>query len=43
MLDMTFTREDCRGISYPHFDPLVMIIYIADQFDHRVLLDSGAE
>jgi hypothetical protein len=41
--DMTFTREDCRGISYPHSDLLVMVVDIADQSVHRVLLDNGAE
>ena len=29
--DMTFTREDCRGVSYPHSDPLVMVEDIANQ------------
>ena len=28
--DMTFAREDCRGISSPHFDPLVMVVEIAE-------------
>ena len=41
MLDMTFTREDCRGVSYPHSDPLVMMVDITEQSMHRVLLDSG--
>ncbi|XP_057545951.1 uncharacterized protein LOC130824945 [Amaranthus tricolor] len=41
--DMTFTREDCRGVSYPHSDPLVMVVDITDQSVHRMLLDSGAE
>ena len=41
--DMTFTKEDCRGVSYPHLDPLVMVVDIADQSVRRVLLDSGAE
>ena len=41
--DMTFTREDCRGVSYPHSDPLVMVVDITDQAVHRMLLDSGAE
>ena len=43
MLDMTFTREDYRGVSYPHLDPLVMVVDIANQSVHRVLLDSGAK
>ena len=37
MLDMTFTREDCRRVSYPHSDPLEMVVDIADQSVHRVL------
>jgi hypothetical protein len=41
--NMTFTREDCRGVSYPHSDPLVMVLDIAEQSVHRVLIDSGAE
>ena len=41
--DMAFTREDCRRVSYPHSDPLVVVIDIADQSVHRVLLDSGAK
>ena len=43
MLDMTFNREDCRGVSYPHSDPLVMVVDIADQSVHKVFLGSGAE
>ena len=43
MPDVTFTREDCRTVSYPHFDPLVMVIDIVDQSMHRVFLDNGAE
>ena len=43
MPNMTFTWEDCRGVSYPHSNPLVMVVDIADQFVHMVLLDSGAE
>ena len=40
---MTFTREDCKGISYPHSDPLVMVVEIAEQPVYRVLIDIGAE
>lgn len=28
---MTFTREDCKGVIYPHNDPLVMIVDIAER------------
>ena len=43
MPDTTFTMEDCRGVSYPHSGPLVMVVDIADQSVYRVLLDSVAE
>ena len=43
MSDMTFTREDCKGVSYPHSDPLIMVKDIADQSVNRILLDSGGE
>ena len=43
MPDVTFTREDCRTVSYPHFDPLVMVIDRVDESMHRVFLDNGAE
>ena len=43
MLDVTFTREDCKGVSFSHSNPLVMVVDIADHSVHRVLLDSGAE
>lgn len=29
--NMNFTREDYRGISYPHSDPLVQVVEIAEQ------------
>ena len=41
--DMTFTREDCKGISFPYFDPLVMIVEIVELPVYRVLIDTGAE
>ena len=41
--DMTFTREDCRGVSYPHSDPLVMVMDIAEKPVYKVLIDTGAE
>ncbi|CAO2820969.1 unnamed protein product [Amaranthus hypochondriacus] len=41
--DMTFTREDCKGIIFPHCDPLVMVVDIAEQPVYRVLIDTGAE
>lgn len=43
MLDMTFTREDYRGVPYPHSDPLVMVVYIIEQSVHRVLLDCSTK
>ena len=36
MPDMTFTREDYKGVSYPHSNPLVMAVDIVDQSVHRV-------
>ena len=41
--DMTFTREDCRGISFPHSDPLVMVVEITERPIYRVLIDTGVE
>ena len=41
--DMTFTRKDCKGVSYPHCYPLVMVVKIADQLVYRVLIEIGAE
>ena len=40
---MTFTREDCTEIFFPHFDPLIIIVEIAKQPIYRVLIDTGAE
>lgn len=40
---MTFTREDCKGIVFPHSDPLVMIVEIAEQPVYRVIIDTKAE
>ena len=42
-LDMTFIREDRKGISFLHFDPLVMIVEIAEQPIYKVLIDIRAE
>ena len=42
-LDMTFTKKDCRGVSFPHSDPLVMMVDIAEQPIYKVLIDTGAE
>ena len=42
-LDMTFTIEDCKGISFPHSDLLVMVVEIAEQPVYRVLIDTRAE
>ena len=41
--DMTFTIEDCKGISFPHSDLLVMVVEIAEQPVYRVLIDTRAE
>lgn len=40
--NMTLTRENCGGISYPHSDPLVMVVDIIDQPVYRVLNNTGA-
>ena len=40
---MNFTKEDCKRISFPHSDPLVMIVEIAKQPVYRILIDTGVE
>lgn len=40
--DLTFTKKDCAGVTYPHNDPLVVTIDIANRAIHRVLIDSGS-
>ena len=40
--NMTFTAEDYEGISYPHDDPLVVSLDIANHTVHRILVDGGS-
>ncbi|XP_056688741.1 uncharacterized protein [Spinacia oleracea] len=39
---MTFSESDCRGIIFPHDDPLVLTIDIANADVNRVLVDGGS-
>lgn len=39
--DKTFTKEDYKGISYPHSDPLDMVVDIVERPVYRVLIDTG--
>ncbi|XP_056694879.1 uncharacterized protein [Spinacia oleracea] len=39
---ITFTSEDCRGIIYPHDDPLVLELEIANFPVKRCLIDGGS-
>ncbi|XP_021851068.2 uncharacterized protein [Spinacia oleracea] len=39
---MTFSESDCRGIIFPHDDPLVLTIDIANADVNRVLIDGGS-
>ena len=41
--DMNFTRLDCKGISFPHSDPLAMVVEIAEQPIHIVLINTRAD
>ncbi|CAO2830783.1 unnamed protein product [Amaranthus hypochondriacus] len=41
--DMTFTKEDCKGVIFPHSDPLVMVVDIAEQPVYRVLIDTETD
>lgn len=41
--DMTFTRDDCKGISYPSSDTLVVVVEIAEQPVYRIPIDTTAE
>ena len=40
---MTFAREDCKGIFFPHSDPLDMVADIAEQPVYIVVIDTRAE
>lgn len=40
--DMTFTAEDLIGVVLPNSDPLVLLLHIAGQRIHRVLVDGGS-
>ncbi|XP_056685557.1 uncharacterized protein [Spinacia oleracea] len=39
---MSFSTDDCRGITYDHEDPLVVSVDIANHTVHRVLVDGGS-
>ncbi|XP_021773353.1 uncharacterized protein LOC110737302 [Chenopodium quinoa] len=40
--NMMFTSEDCRGVVYPHDDPLVIMTSMADHNVYRTLADAGS-
>lgn len=40
--DMTFTKEDLKGVIFPHSDPLVMMVSIDGHEMRKVLIDGGA-
>ncbi|XP_021722395.1 uncharacterized protein LOC110689871 [Chenopodium quinoa] len=40
--NMMFTSEDCRGVVYPHDDPLVIMTSIANHNVYRTLVDGGS-
>ncbi|XP_021732106.1 uncharacterized protein LOC110698910 [Chenopodium quinoa] len=40
--NMLFTSEDCRGVVYPHDDPLVIMTSIANHNVYRTLVDGGS-
>ncbi|XP_021745282.1 uncharacterized protein LOC110711211 [Chenopodium quinoa] len=40
--NMMFTAEDCRGVVYPHDDPLVIVTGIANHNVYRTLVDGGS-
>ncbi|XP_010682161.1 uncharacterized protein LOC104897051 [Beta vulgaris subsp. vulgaris] len=42
MPSMVFTKEDVRGIVYPHDDPLVVSLQKSTAMVHRVLVDGGS-
>ncbi|XP_010695402.2 uncharacterized protein LOC104908050 [Beta vulgaris subsp. vulgaris] len=42
MPSMIFTKEDARGIVYPHDDPLVISLQISTAMIHRVVVDGGS-
>ncbi|XP_021732042.1 uncharacterized protein LOC110698832 [Chenopodium quinoa] len=42
MPNILFTAEDCRGVVYPHDDPLVIILGIANRNVWRTLVDGGS-
>ena len=39
---LTFSTEDEQGIHYPHDDPLVVTLMIANYAVKRVLIDTGS-
>ncbi|XP_056694872.1 uncharacterized protein [Spinacia oleracea] len=38
----TFTEDDCKGIIYPHDDPMVLALDVANRKIHRILIDGGS-
>nr|XP_021860959.1 uncharacterized protein LOC110799981 [Spinacia oleracea] len=42
MPNISFTPDDCRGIIYPHDDPLVLGLEIANFPVKRILVDGGS-
>ncbi|XP_021747889.1 uncharacterized protein LOC110713749 [Chenopodium quinoa] len=38
---MTFSAADCRGVTFPHEDPLVIVATIANHDVPRTLVDGG--
>ena len=41
--DMPFTREDGKGISFSHSDPLFMVVEISERPVYKVLVDTEAK
>ncbi|XP_056691831.1 uncharacterized protein [Spinacia oleracea] len=38
----TFAEDDCKGIIYPHDDPMVLALDVANRKIHRILIDGGS-
>ena len=39
---MHFSKEDAKGVKYPHDDPLVIMLMIEGFNTRRVLVDNGS-